>query len=216
MPTKSFDKWDTDEIESVFGLRRAMELPLLQAWTSSQSGGPDATTTASLEALRLKLLLYVNGWNEEEIKFRFIAPLINLVDFDIDEHNIHAFSQRTITAVVNDVKLTGRVDFMLATGKTKPIRPFFFLHEYKKERGSRNDPRAQLLAEMLAARELNSAQYPMYGCYVVGRNWFFLVLEGSMYAESDVFVATQEDIYQIFAILREAKAIIGRLAEKYT
>jgi hypothetical protein len=120
-----------------------------------------------------------------------------------------------MTAVVNDIKLTGRVDFVLATGKTKPIQPFFFLHEYKKERGSDNDPRAQLLVEMLAARELNQTGYPLYGCYVVGRNWFFVVLDGNEYSESLEYSAVQDDIFQIFSILREAKAIITRLAEEY-
>ena len=217
MITKTFEKWDTDEIELTFGLKRELSHPTLKAWTDAALSAKDIDEVShrSLESLRIKLLLYVNGWNEDEIKFRFIAPLINIVDFDIEEKNIHSFTQRTITAVVNDIKLTGRVDFVLATGKTKPIRPYFFLHEYKKERGSDNDPRAQLLAEMIAARELNKAEYPMYGCYVIGRNWFFLVLEGSVYAESDAFVATQDDIFHIFSILREAKAIITRLAEKY-
>ena len=48
----------------------------------------------------------------------------------------------------------------------------------------------------------------MYGCYVIGRNWFFLVLNGTEYAVSDAFVATQTDIYQIIAILRQVKTYI--------
>ena len=69
---------------------------------------------------------------------------------------------------------------------------------------------------MLAARELNAIEYPLYGCYVVGRNWFFLVLEGSVYAESKQFAASDEDdMLRIFSALKEAKVIITRLAEQY-
>jgi hypothetical protein len=67
---------------------------------------------------------------------------------------------------------------------------------------------------MLAARALNKSAYPIYGCYVVGRNWFFVVLEEAIYAESLAFDATQDDIFQIFTILRNAKNIIGKLAKQ--
>ena len=155
-----------------------------------------------------------NLWNEDELKFHFIAPLIRLINYTTERYR--PFTQRKITALVNTIKLTGRVDFVVATGKAKPIQPFFFLHEYKKEHTGESDPRAQLLVEMLAARELNAIEYPLYGCYVVGRNWFFLVLEGSVYAESKQFAASDEDdMLRIFSALKEAKVIITRLAEQY-
>ena len=69
---------------------------------------------------------------------------------------------------------------------------------------------------MLAARAFNGIEYPLYGCYVVGRNWFFVVLEGSMYAESDEYSASnEEDMLQIFSTLREAKTMIMGLAEQF-
>jgi hypothetical protein len=216
MITKTFDSWDTDDIERTFHLRRTFDSSILQSWIDVPTLTTlDATTRQNLEALRLKLQLYVDGWNEDELKFHFIAPLISIIDFSIERKNVHSFTQRTLTATVGDVQMTGRVDFIVATGKTKPIQPFFFLHEYKKEFASNSDPRAQLLAEMLAARELNAIEYPMYGCYVVGRMWFFVVLEGNTYAQSSDFSASGEDIFQIIAILTEAKRIIGTLADDY-
>lgn len=64
---------------------------------------------------------------------------------------------------------------------------------------------------MLVARHLNDYQFPIYGCYVVGRNWFFMILQNNEYAVSDAFVATQEDIYQIVAILRKIKEYIAEI-----
>jgi hypothetical protein len=212
---KDFSSWDTDDLERAFGLRRVLDFPLLQEWMHVPAAKLDDSTMAQLELRREQLDLYADSWNEDELKFHFIAPLVTLVNFSIEEHNIHAFTQRNLAAVVNDIELSGRVDFVVATGKTKPIQPFFFLHEYKKEFAGNSDPRAQLLAEMLAARELNQMDYPMYGCYVVGRMWFFVVLEGAVYAQSSALLASDADIYLVFAILREAKAIIERLAETY-
>ena len=212
MATKSFDKWDTDDVERTFGLQRVRHSPVFDEWMSAKHT-PEDYERAMIERFREELTEAVDSWNEDELKFRFIAPFIGLMRYN--SSNINSFTQRPLTAKVNDITLTGRVDFMVATGRTKPRQPFFFLHEYKKERTGDSDPRAQLLAEMLAARELNHIEYPLYGTYIVGRNWFFIVLEASSYAESLAFDATQDDIFHIFSILREAKAIITRLAEKY-
>jgi hypothetical protein len=215
---KTFDRWDIDEVESTFGLRRMLENDHLHAWLSAASVSiiiPDALETI-IETMREKLQLYGDLWNEDELKFQVIAPLISFVDFTIESKNVHTFTQRFLSAVVQDIPLSGRVDFVVATGKAKPIQPFFFLHEYKRERTGESDPRAQLLVEMLAAQQLNEAAYPLYGCYIVGRNWFFVVLDGTVYAESNQYAASdKDDIRQIFAILLETKAIITRLAEQY-
>ena len=209
--TKSFEKWDIDDVERTFMLQPAPS-GLLEAWLQA-TYTPNDHEASFLTMLAEEIDDYADLWNEDEMKFRFIAPLISLIRYHSGK--VRPFTQRTITATVNGVRLTGRVDFMIATGKSKPIQPFFFLHEYKKERGSDNDPRAQLLVEMLAARELNTAIYPLYGCYVVGRYWYFLVLEGSTYSESAPYLVSGSGIFTIFSILREAKTIITRLAEQY-
>jgi hypothetical protein len=191
---------------------------LLRAWLSVQHEAlPEEQFLMTL--LREVLQMNVDLWNEDELKFKFIAPFVSLARYNTPKFRV--FTQRTITATLQSVQheemiLSGRVDFVVATGKAKPIQPFFFLHEYKKEHASESDPRAQLLVEMLAARALNGIEYPLYGCYVVGRHWFFVVLEGSMYAESDEYSASdKDDMLEIFAALREAKAIITRLAEQF-
>lgn len=41
-----------------------------------------------------------------------------------------------------------------------------------------------------------------------------MVLEANQYAVSDAFVATQEDIYQIIAIMRKVKVYIAEIVQK--
>jgi hypothetical protein len=63
----------------------------------------------------------------------------------------------------------------------------------------------------LAAQELNTTPHVLYGCYVLGRNWFFVVLEGRQYAVSDAFVSSQDDIFQILSTIKEAKKLIEEI-----
>ncbi|MGB3850981.1 MAG: hypothetical protein WA958_13500 [Tunicatimonas sp.] len=51
----------------------------------------------------------------------------------------------------------------------------------------------------------NTETFPLYGCYVLGRNWFFVILEDQQYAVSDAYVATQEDIYGIYSAMYEVQ-----------
>ena len=63
---------------------------------------------------------------------------------------------------------------------------------------------------MLAAQELNERKFPILGAYISGRNWFFVVLEDRQYAVSNSYNGSDDDIFQIFAILQKSKEIIQR------
>ncbi len=99
----------------------------------------------------------------------------------------------------------------MASGTQFPKEPVFFLHEYKKQLDTSNDPLGQLLAEMVAAQTLNSRPHPIYGAYVIGRHWYFVILEGKSYAESLAYDATKEDILQIVSILRHTQLLIDHI-----
>lgn len=61
---------------------------------------------------------------------------------------------------------------------------------------------------MLAAQEINEHKIPIYGAYVRGRVWFFMVLKGRVYSISDAYVATRDDAFDVFRILRNLKQIL--------
>ena len=79
---------------------------------------------------------------------------------------------------------------MLAEGIQDPLQPFFFLHEYKKELDASGDPLGQLLIAMVGANMQNQETFPLYGCYVAGRIWFFVVYDGSTYSVINALNAT--------------------------
>ncbi len=204
-----FRSWKRQGLEKRFGLKRIKDHPILKEWLAMPS---EITDFERISALRLqaKLVDYVDYWNEDELKLKFIGSLISLVDFDTAYFS--AFANRMISAIVDGEELSGKPDLILGTGTQDLEVPYFCLHEYKKEMDNNSpDPAGQCLAAMLAAQALNSNPIPIYGTYVIGRNWFFIVLVGNQYSISNGYMATQEEIIlDILRILKTSKQIVTK------
>ena len=108
--------------------------------------------------------------------------------------------------------MRGRIEILVSVGKQKPRQPFFFIHEYKPLRpSSNNDPEGQLLSAMLTTQTLNAATYPLYGVYVQGKYWNFMILNGKEYAISSSFDATKaSDLNRVVSILKRCKGYIEK------
>ncbi len=211
---RSFDNWKAEELELTFGLEEVKNHSTLTTWLNANVT-PTQRELDTLLELQQNLQENADAWNEYEVKFGFIAPVIALVNYQGSTYR--TFNQRTLTArpldlTGKEVEIGGRPDMMVATGKEDPRRPFFFLHEYKAEKKRDTDPKGQLLAAMFAAQERNEAKFPLYGCYVVGRLWFFIILDGNVWSRSLAYDATLPALFTIFSILREAKVHIAKQA----
>jgi hypothetical protein len=204
---RNFESWETQDLEELFGLERVKQMHLLDDWLAATTT-LDSYTQKRVETLKEKIFEFVEFWNEDELKLQCISKIVDFADYDnIKPFNM--FSQRSISATINNIEIGGRVDFVLAKGRQKPMKPYFFIHEYKQEskRGS-TDPKGQLLSEMLVAQVRNEGKMPVYGCYVLGRSWFFVILNGKEYAVSNAYNASNDDIYTVIAILRKVKEYI--------
>ena len=203
MKKRQFKDWEFSQIHKEFGYKRHYEgFALLETWLKADDPINEAEKIA-LMALAKKLFYNAESWNEDELKFLFISPLVQLVNFSYLEYKI--FTQRKFSAVLGDWQVSGIVDFVIAKGEQHPEQPFFFLHEYKQERKRDNDPLGQLLIEMLVAQQQNENETPLYGCYVVGRLYFFVVLDGQEYSVSSAYDASKDDIMTIFRMFRFVK-----------
>jgi hypothetical protein len=203
---KSFERWTIDEIEQVLHIEERKPHPTLLAWLESAQ---DLTReeVAALEPYRALLEENVYFWNEEELKIRFIGPILERVHFD--NHRYKSFFERSLKATVNGEILSGVVDFMVASGKGVPLKPYFFLQEYKPlRRGRTSDPLAQVLSAMVAAAHLNSWAHPLFGGYVIGQQWFFVVLDEASYGVSTAFDAASDDIFRIVAVMKRVKGYL--------
>lgn len=210
---KPFEKWNFEELEVAFGLQRIKRHPVLVDWLAGNKCEILQTDKKKLDELRVEVEDNVDTWNEEELKYYFMYPFLHLFNFHKPGY-YKSFAQRKLTAIINDIELSGRVDLVIADGKVNPKAPYFCLHEYKKERGTDNDPLGQVLAAMLVTQTLNSVPHPIYGIYIVGRLWFFVILEDKEYSVSLAYDSTQKDIFDIYAILKKLKDVLDEFTAK--
>jgi hypothetical protein len=207
---KPFRDWLYEEVSSEFGLARLAQHPFLIEIDSLELD-PHHPAVPRLGFLQSVLNAYVDTWNEDELRTMFISPLISLVEFV--HPNYKVFTQRPLSVqYAQGTKLTeGLVEFMLAKGLQVPQKPHFFLHEYKPEKRRDTDPLGQLLIAMVASQHLNADQKPVYGVFVTGRLWFFVVLEQGGYAVSKSYSTEDEEIFKVFAILEHLKSLMGKI-----
>lgn len=180
--------------------------------------------------LQKRYKFYLRSWNEQELREHFIIPILDLIDFYMADLHIASFSERDVKVNYKQAILQGKVDWMVASGRFAPKQPFFFIHEYKKEKGVTNDPVGQLVATLFAAQLLNQqppkpdlfdptpthfGNVPLYGCYVLGRFWFFVRLKDKKYYISDAYDSTKkEQLAFIFKLLKAQKLMIQDLVKE--
>lgn len=198
-------------LERIFGLKLRDESQFLSAWINQNQ----ALSSFQQEALlfyRKELRANFFNWNEQELSMHFIGPMLSLVDFTGE--NFNAYANRSIKATIGDIELNGIPDGMIAKGRREPEIPYFCFQEYKKEIDPNGHPAAQALGAMLVGQRLNENKSPIYGCYVIGKFWTFMVLEEKNYALSQGYDATSDEVLTIFQILLSLKDIVKVLANE--
>ncbi len=207
-PAKKKVVLETDWVLDFFEIKKSPN-PKLTYWESAKY---ELTALQQEEIFQLAADYEYEGdaWNEEELKVRFLAAILRIAKAD-EKDKIKTFLERNITADYKDYTISVDVDLMMAStkGLNTPKKPYFFLQELKKGKKSANDPEAQMLAAMLAAQLLNDEPHAIFGGYVVGRFWFFAVLEGKNYTLSQALDITKvADLQQVIYCLRKIKEMI--------
>ncbi len=209
MQKSNFKEWTLDKIDDTFGLKQIHNSSILAELLAFEHQ-PDAYETRYLSYLSQNYAtLGGDDWNEVELENKLISPVI--VFSDIANEKYSYFLERELTATIGDYELTGRVDGMIASGYRNPKVPYFCLNEYKRQTDPNGDPRGQALIAMLVAQRLNDNKKPIFGSYVIGRDWFFMTLVNNEYAISKDFSCVGAEIFDIYRILKGLKVQIGKL-----
>jgi hypothetical protein len=207
---KNFKDWALDEIEEVFHLNQVDVLEELEQLLTFEYS-INNYEQKYLDELKAVYLIGGDDWNEVELENKFISPLF--VFAKIDNKQFAYFLERELSTNIGEYQIMGKVDGMIATGFRKPRKPYFCLNEYKRQTDPDGDPRAQVLIAMLAAQHINDDNNPIYGCYIIGRSWYFMALQGQNYAISNVFTGTDEELYDIFRVLKSLRFHIQHLSQ---
>jgi hypothetical protein len=204
---KSFGSWDSQTLRETFGLQMTEALPALTTWINVSENITENELFA-LAQLRRELLAFDEFWNKEELKMNFIAPLMRLLEFGI-ERKYNIFYQRFLSTNLPNIEIGGEITLQIASGWESPIMSYFFLHQYKEEE-ERRDLRAQLLAAMLVAQAQNDVEKPIYGVYLIGASWRFVVLMGKEYAVKRFDATEEDDLLKIFQMLKWIKRYVEK------
>lgn len=201
----SFKSCTLTILDKTFGLQEVWQADLMDNWQQAEAKITKIDKQI-IEHLQKSLIRGGRAWNETELENKFISPLI--MQADIDDEKMGYFLERNLSAVIGDYQLSGTVDGMIATGFREPDIPMFCIHEYKRSVENQGSPDAQVLAAMLVARELNQKKHPIYGLFVVGLVWNFIILKGNKYCISQNYNANNKDVFAIFKLLKTLKHII--------
>jgi hypothetical protein len=210
--------WKEGEMIRIFNLKRTFDVPtpLMQEWLDVGMPELNIPEQYIFDKALAKVKKSFSGWNEEDLKIKFIGPILEIGRL-IDDDIVIGYFDKTISAVVENIKLTVKSDFMLARGTLDFFEtPYFHFQEYKPFKNPSGDSMAQLLEAFLIAQEKNKNGLPLYGVDIMGKQWSFVTMEGKDYCISKTFdAADKEDLLSIVAILRKFKYILEtRLLDK--
>ncbi len=209
MARKKIRTWTEGELVDTFSLTKLKNnYPLLIEWLEV-TVQLNETEYETFESIRQEAEENIEVWNEEDLKMNFIAIIIRLAGLKSSQY-IRTFYERTIEATVEGHYLKTKTDFMIAKGVLDLVKtPYFHFQEYKKDKDPNGDPTAQLIEAFLIAQEMNKNGKPIYGCYVIGRFWYFVVMQDKTYCVSKAFDCTdKEELLHIIAVLRKFKEIL--------
>jgi hypothetical protein len=204
--TKKVNHYDIFEVIDTFDIEKVRNCIILKDWLDVK-GEFTPFESQIIDTVRQNLEIKWDEWNEEELKMNFISIVFFVAQIDVPKQ-ISTFYERKFSGIVNDISISLIVDCMLAspTNSGRPKSPYFFLQEFKQSLGDGHDPEGQMLAAMILAQEKNQDEYPLFGCWIQGRFWYFTTLIGKNYCVSNPFNATNShDLLKITLILRKLK-----------
>lgn len=150
----------------------------------------------------------IDSWTEQELVIKQISVILK--NANLKGENYNTFAGRPIGANVEGFELTGFVDFLIAGGRYEPTKPYFFIHEFKKSINHSGDPFAQLIGELIVSQVINeSGKQSVYGLVVIGRLWYFIVLNEKYFTRMQPLNSTDPDeLFEIFCHLAGVKHYI--------
>ena len=142
---RSFKEWTLAQLDKTFQLQALDNSPVLEQWLTGAAELSDFDRQV-LRSFQKILHTHVHDWNETELAYNFIGPVMAFAHFSSKQFNF--FAQRAVSGTVDDIEMGGRPDGMIASGFREPEQPYFCFQEYRGEKYPEGDPAAQTLAAM--------------------------------------------------------------------
>lgn len=175
IPSYRFSQISFNDLKKIINIKPKLNYAKFHDWFDNKTVELNNEDTIFLDNLIKKNEFFLDNYKEEELKVKFITPILNRIDFvDIDKE-VRDFYDEPLCYETDRYSLSGETDFMVAKGYFFAEQPYFFIQEFKKSKTASN-PEPQLLAELIAALELNKFS-SIKGAFIVGAIWNFVILE---------------------------------------
>ena len=206
MKTINYSTVTFNELEEIFDIEKIKGKEFFKEWFS-QDYNLSNDEDIFLNQLLDRNVDLLNNYTELELISKFIAPILNQVNFRLKKKVIRDFYEASLKVEFNNILFNGRCDFVVASGYDLPIKPYFFIQEFKQASG--NLPETQLLAEMIAATIVNNSN-KIKGAYIMGTVWNFTILEKKenkyiYYTSKSLDSSDIDDLKQIYKNLQIVK-----------
>ena len=218
IPTYQYSKIRDAELKKLFEIEQNLDSSIFEEWFNYP-----IEIDRQVEEFFKKLIadnkLLIERYSEEDLKVKFIVPILNQIQFQSYEKKIRDFYELPMSYETNQFILNGTCDFVVSEGLVESKKPYFFIQEFKRHEEYGN-PRPQLLAELISAVELNDWKF-IKGAYITGSHWHFAILERLerhkyQYFISQNFDSTKiEDLTAIYKNLLFVKNEILAMIETY-
>jgi hypothetical protein len=109
--------WREAELIKAFKLKRIVgqNTPLMEEWLDVKTPEFNVGEQYNFDKTFSKAQQNIIGWNEEDLKIKFIGLVLELGHIT-DKGGVIGYFDKIITATVDDIKLIVKSDFMLAKG----------------------------------------------------------------------------------------------------
>ena len=205
IPIYTFGAISFKDLEFIVSLKRNISTIVFNDWFEAEIQINQNDQVFFDNLIRENYFL-IESYNEEELKVKFISPILNHVKFTDVVYEIRDFYEQQMTYKTDRFILTGTTDFLVSKGLEYSKKPYFFIQEFKKSIRN-DDPRPQLLAELISAVELNDFKV-IKGAFIIGGNWNFVILDKLDHDKYQYFVSHTLNATNINDLLQIYKNLI--------
>jgi len=175
IPTYCFSQIGFSDLKKIVEIKPKRNYDKFDDWFNDENIILNDEDIIFLKNLIDQNIFYLDNYKEEDLKVKFITPILNRINFVNIDKEIRDFYDENLFYQTDQFILNGETDFVIAKGYFFSEQPYFFIQEFKKSKAAKN-PEPQLLAELIAAIELNRFT-TIKGAFIIGAIWNFVILE---------------------------------------
>jgi hypothetical protein len=126
IPTYSFSKISFSELKNLVKIKPKLNYDKFNHWFNDENIILNEKDILFLKNLIDKNIFFMENYKEEDLKVKFITPILNRIDFINIDKEIRDFYDENLFYQTEQFILNGETDFVVAKGYFYSEKPYFF------------------------------------------------------------------------------------------